>query len=84
MGPAGKERKQYRITLVVLDRETGEKRVCPLSEARTWDWDNREKVRSVGPWHIHSFEKLLAILAQKAESGCEEVELTEAPFYMGC
>ncbi len=45
---------------------------------------NRQKVRSIGPWHIYSFERLLSVLAHKAESGCEEVELIEAPFYMGC
>jgi len=80
----GKERKRYRISLTVLDRETGERRVCTVSEASTWDWENREKVRSIGPWHIYSFERLLAVLASKAGAGCEEVELTEAPFYMGC
>ena len=80
----GKERKKYRISLTVLDRETGERRVCTVLEASTWDWENREKVRSIGPWHIHSFERLLAVLANKAEAGCEEVEIAEAPFYMGC
>ena len=80
----GKKRKEYRISLTVLDRETGERRACTVSEAGMWDWDNREKVRSIGPWHIYSFERLLAVLAQKAEDGCEEVELVEAPFYIGC
>ena len=79
----GRETQKYKISLTVLDRETGERRVCTVSEASTWDWDNRQKVRSIGPWHIYSFERLLAVLAQKAEAGCEEVELTEAPFYMG-
>jgi len=79
----GKKRKEYRISLRVLDRETGETRACTVSEASKWDWDNRQKVRSIGPWHVYSFERLLAILAEKAEAGCEEVELTEAPFYMG-
>jgi hypothetical protein len=80
----GKKRKKYRIRLTVLDRETGERRACTGSEASKWDWGDRQKVRSIGPWHIYSFERLLAILADKAESGCGEVELTEAPFYMGC
>ncbi|MGD0232330.1 MAG: hypothetical protein ABSC19_18575 [Syntrophorhabdales bacterium] len=79
-----KESKKYRIGLTVLDRETGERRVCTISEASTWDWENREKVRSIGPWHIYSFERLLQVLAHKAQAGCEEVELIEAPFYMGC
>ncbi len=80
----GKERKQYMIGLTVLDRETGERKVCTVSEASTWDWENREKVRSIGPWHIYSFQRLLAVLANKADAGCTEVELVEAPFYMGC
>ena len=79
----GKQRKKYRISLTVLDRETGERRVCTVSEASTWDWENRQKVRSIGPWHIYSFERLLAVLANKAEAGCEEVELTEAPSLYG-
>ena len=76
--------EKYRISLTVLDKETGERRVCTVSEASAWDWDNRQKVRSIGPWHIYSFERLLSVLAYKAATGCEEVELVEAPFYMGC
>ncbi len=79
-----KERKKYKIGLTVLDRETGERRACTIAEAGTWDWENRQKVRSIGPWHIYSFARLLSVLADKAEAGCEEVELVEAPFYMGC
>jgi hypothetical protein len=84
MNGDGNERKKYSISLTVLDRETGERRVCTIPEASTWDWENRQKVRSIGPWHIYSFERLLVVLANKAEAGCEEVELVEAPFYMGC
>ena len=54
-----------------------------VADASTWDWGNRQKVRAIGPWHIHSFERLLAVVAQKVESGCEEIDLTEAPFYAG-
>ena len=79
-----KERKKYRIALTVFDKETGKTRACTLAEARTWDWENRERVRSIGPWHIYSYQRLLAVLAHKAEAGCEEVELVEAPFFMGC
>jgi hypothetical protein len=79
-----REEKEYRISLRVLDKETGGRRVCTVMEASTWDWGNRQKVRSIGAWHIYSFERLLSVLAHKAEAGCEEVELIEAPFYMGC
>jgi hypothetical protein len=80
----GQEKKKYNISLSVFYRETGEKRVCTLAEARTWDWENKEKVRSVGPWHIYSFQRLLSILAHEAESGREEFEIVEAPFFMEC
>lgn len=76
--------KKYRISLTVLDRETGIRRHCTLAEAKAWDWENREKVRSIGPWHIYSFARLLGVLASRAEAGCEETEIVEAPFFMGC
>lgn len=79
----GKERKKYRISLTVFYKETGESRPCTLAEAKEWDWENREKVRSIGPWHIHSYQRLLAILAHEAEQGHEEIEIVEAPFFMG-
>jgi hypothetical protein len=80
----GKEEDKYRISLTVLYRETGERKTVTLDEAAAWDWENRQKVRSIGPWHIYSFQRLLDVLANKAESGSEEFELVEAPFYMGC
>jgi hypothetical protein len=79
-----KESENQSFSFTVLDKETGERRVCTVDEASTWDWGNRQKVRSIGPWHIFNFEKLLSILAHNVEAGCEEVELVEAPFYMGC
>lgn len=41
-------------------------------------------MRSIGPWHIYSYERLLAILAHEAEAGLDEIELVEVPFFMGC
>jgi hypothetical protein len=76
--------KEIKIGFTVFDKDTGDRRVCTVMEASTWDWGNRQKVRSIGAWHIYSFERLLSVLAHKAEAGCEEVELIEAPFYMGC
>lgn len=76
--------KEVKIILKVFDKETGERRFCTISEAKDWDWENRQKVRSIGPWHIYSFERLLSVLGHKAQTGCKEVELIEAPFYMGC
>ncbi len=80
----GRGEGKYNIRLVVLDRETGDRRISTVSEAAGWDWGNRQKVRSIGPWHIYSFGRLLSILSDKVEAGSKEVELVEAPFYMGC
>jgi hypothetical protein len=84
MDGQGKGRKKYRISLILVDKETGQRRPCTLAEAQTWDWENREKVRTIGPWHIYSYDRLLKVLAGKAETGCEEIELVEKPFFMGC
>lgn len=88
LGPQGtlvdSRGKEINIRLTFFDKETGDRRPCTLVEASTLDWGNRQKVRSIGAWHIYSFERLLAVLAHKAEAGCEEAELVEAPFYMGC
>jgi hypothetical protein len=76
-------RRKYSMRLIVKDAETGVRRECSLAEAKEWDWANREKVRSIGAWHIYDFKRLLAILARKADEGLDEVELVEAPFFMG-
>jgi hypothetical protein len=81
--PTNGERRKYSIRLLVKDAETGARRECSLAEAREWDWANREIVRSIGAWHIYDFKRLLAILARKADEGLDEVELVEAPFFMG-
>ena len=77
-------RKKYVISLTLFDRETGIQRPCTLAEAKEWDWENREKVRSIGPWHIYSFARLLSVLKAKVEEGCVEIEIEEKPFFMGC
>lgn len=84
MDGSSEEKKKYKISLTVFYGETGERRPCTLAEVATWDWENREKVRSVGPWHIHSYKRLLSVLAHKAEAGCEEIEIDETPFFMTC
>lgn len=77
------ERKKLRISLTLVDMETGERRPCTLAEAKEWDWENRDKVRTIGPWHIYSFARLLSVLKEKAEAGIEEIEIVEAPFLLG-
>lgn len=83
---SGDEKKdgRYEIALTVLYKETGEKKRVTLDEVSAWDWENKQKVRSIGPWHIYSFQRLLEVLARKAEEGESEFEIVEAPFYMGC
>jgi hypothetical protein len=83
-GGDGNESGKYEIALSVFYKETGERKTVTLDEAAAWDWENKQKVRSIGPWHIYSYQRLLDVLARKAEEGESEFELVEAPFYMGC
>jgi hypothetical protein len=84
MDESGKEKKKYKVSLTVFYGETGVRKPVTLAEAKTWDWENPEKVRSIGPWHIYSYARLLAVLADKAQAGCEEIEIDETPFFMSC
>ena len=43
-----------KVKLKVIDMETGKVRVCPLDEAKTWDWNNPEMMRMVSGFHITS------------------------------
>jgi hypothetical protein len=76
------DKKMRQIRLVLLDRETGEEKVCTLDEAETWDWSNPEMWRIVNGWQITSFDGLLQLLTMKAERGVEEVEILQAPRFM--
>jgi hypothetical protein len=71
-----------RMRLMLLDRETGQDRLCTLDEAETWDWANPEFWRIVNGWQITSFSGLLNLLYMKAERGVEEVEILQAPRFM--
>jgi hypothetical protein len=74
--------KELDIRLKVIDVENGVTRVCPLEEARTWDWDNEQVMRIIDGRHITSWDKLVAMLSLKAEKGYQEVKLYEAPRFM--
>ena len=78
----GKKRKGYRISLTVLDRETGERRACTVSEAGMWDWITGRR-SAHRPVAIATASRGSSRPSPKAEDGCEEVELVEAPF-IGC
>lgn len=71
--------KVLRIKLKVIDRETGEHKYCSVMETKTWDWSNPEYWRIVNGWQITSFKGLLNLLHMKAEKGCEEIEILQAP-----
>lgn len=71
--------KVLKIRLKVIDRETGESRYCSVMETKTWDWANPEYWRIVNGWQITSFKGLLNLLHLKAQKGCEEIEVLEAP-----
>jgi hypothetical protein len=67
------------IRLKVVDGETGETKICDLSDAKTWDWSNQEIWRIIGGWQIINYDMLLFVARQKAERGYREIEITEAP-----
>lgn len=67
------------MKLKLTDAETGESRYVTLEEAKTWDWKDMEMWRVITGWQISSYDRLLAMLARKAESGIREVEILEAP-----
>ena len=71
--------KVFKIRLKVIDRETGEHRYCSVMETKTWDWANPEYWRIVNGWQITSFKGLLNLLHLKAQKGCEEIVVLEAP-----
>jgi hypothetical protein len=76
------DEKLQQIRLILLDRETGEDRVCTLDEVEKWDWANPEMWRIVSGWQITSFDGLLDLLSMKAERGIQEIEILQAPRFM--
>jgi hypothetical protein len=68
-----------QMRLKLTDAETDESRYVTLEEAKTWDWGNPEMWRVVTGWQITSYDRFLAMLERKAESGVQEVEILEAP-----
>jgi hypothetical protein len=71
-----------KIKLKVIDMETGKVRVCPLDEAKPWDWDNPEMMRIVSGFHVTSWDKLVELASFKAKKGYQEVEVYEGPRFM--
>ncbi len=70
------------IKLKVIDMESGESRICELSEAKTWDWSDPKLVRVIGDIQVTGWDKLVEIVRFKAKKGYHEVEIYEAPRFM--
>jgi hypothetical protein len=82
VGAGSRSGKELDITLKVIDVENGTTRLSTVEEAKQWDWDNEQVMRIIDGRQITSWDKLLEILAYKAESGRHEVKLYEAPRFM--
>jgi len=81
-GKHSEKRGNPKIKLKVIDVENRTTRTCDFDESKEWIWDNPEIMRVIGGWQVTSTEMLLEIMCSKAEKGCEEVELYEAPRFM--
>jgi len=81
-GAAGEREAELKIRLKVIDMESGETRVCDLSEAKTWDWSNSKMMRVIGGLQITSWDKLIEILSYRARKGYREVEVYEGSIFM--
>lgn len=79
---SSRTKKDPQIRLKVIDVESGETKVCELSETKEWDWSNPEMMRVIDGWQVTSFDRLLEIVCNKAEKGYQEVKLYEAPRFM--
>jgi hypothetical protein len=81
-GKYNEKRGNPEIKLKVIDVENRTTRTCDFDEIKEWTWNNPEIMRVIDGWQVTSTEMLLEIMCYKAEKGCEEVELYEAPRFM--
>jgi len=70
------------VKLKVIDMESGERRVCQLDEAKTWDWDNPKMMRIVSGFQVTSWDKLIELASFQVKKGYQEVEVYEGPRFM--
>jgi hypothetical protein len=71
------ERELPNVKLRVIDMESGETRICELSEAQGWDFGNPEIIRMVNGIHITSFENLARVIRFIKRQESEMVDLYE-------
>jgi hypothetical protein len=81
-GKHDEKRRNPDIKLKVIDVENSTTRTCDFDETKGWNWDNPEVMRVIDGWQVTSKEMLLEIICYKAEKGCKEVKLYEAPRFM--
>jgi hypothetical protein len=70
------------VRLKLVDAEAKTSRAFELEEAEAWNWADASTMRLIDGWHVHSMGRLREILHYKAEAGCAEVEVYEAPRFM--
>jgi hypothetical protein len=71
---------KVKLKLVDVDRETS--RAFNLEEAKSWDWDDPETMRTIGDLQVTSWENLVEILRFKEKRGYRQVDVYEAPRFM--
>jgi len=75
-------KKEPRIRVKVFDMEGETTRICDLDAVKKWDWSDPAIWRLIDGRHVTNLDGLIEVLCYKAEMGCEEVELYEAPRFM--
>jgi hypothetical protein len=81
-GRYSKTKMEPKIRLKVIDMESNAARIWELSELERWDWSNPRIWRIIDGRQVTNLDSLIEILCYKAEHGCEEAELYEAPRFM--
>jgi hypothetical protein len=73
---------ELRIRLKVVYAENGRTEMSNLDGAKKWDWTDPKIWRLIDGRQITGLASLIDIVYAKAERGCEEVEVYEAPRFM--
>jgi hypothetical protein len=73
---------ELKISLRLINVESGESSECSLEEVKQWDWNDSDTVRQIDGIQIDSWEKLVKVLSYKVATGHREVKIYEAPRFM--
>lgn len=71
-----------KIKLKVINKEAGTIQIYEPGEAKKWEWNNPEIMRTFNGIHIGSFNKLMEIIRYQEMKEAEEVTVVEAPWFM--